>query len=404
MQIEFINHAGFILRVSGVAVCTDPWLSGTAFDGSWSLCTPTVMTPRDFDSVDFICFSHTHPDHFSLGTLSTIPPRTRSNINILYRNDASEEIAAACLELGFKSVQALTQRPTEVARHLRIASAEFRGGDAWIRYETEEANILNTNDCVIADVADAAKIGRWNPTVDILMTKFSYSSWAGNPEESLFRKALARDRLQAIALQASHFRPRTIIPIGNHSYFCHNENYYLNDEMNSPADACEFIERDLKIACALLYPGDNFRFGEKWDSYPRIAKFRREYDAIKALRFAAVNSPSKSTAEISDEHAFYRAEHRPIWVQRKLERQVGCTVHVTDLGVSVQLFEDQALRVVSATYAECDLAMASDCLSCCITKRYGFEDVRMGGRLRQPLSGGLRRCAQYFLGHPVDFE
>ena len=84
-RICWINHAGFELQSNGLRIVCDPWLTGLAFNQSWALLTETRFQPGDFEGVDYIWFSHEHPDHFSPPDLRSIPERIRSNITILFQ-------------------------------------------------------------------------------------------------------------------------------------------------------------------------------------------------------------------------------------------------------------------------------------------------------------------------------
>src|SRR5690606_28781721 len=64
MQIEWVNHASFVVRHEQVALISDPWLFGTAFDDGWSLLSPTRFRPEDFATLTHVWVSHEHPDHF----------------------------------------------------------------------------------------------------------------------------------------------------------------------------------------------------------------------------------------------------------------------------------------------------------------------------------------------------
>ena len=80
MQIEWINHASFIVNSGSVRLIADPWLFGRAFNESWELFVPSKFTADDFDSVTHIWFSHEHPDHFSPPVLSGSPRKPESRL------------------------------------------------------------------------------------------------------------------------------------------------------------------------------------------------------------------------------------------------------------------------------------------------------------------------------------
>ena len=73
MQIEMISHASVIVRSGEMALWTDPWLLGKAFNNSWTLLVPPALPPERYEEITHIWISHEHPDHFSVPTLSRCP-------------------------------------------------------------------------------------------------------------------------------------------------------------------------------------------------------------------------------------------------------------------------------------------------------------------------------------------
>jgi UDP-MurNAc hydroxylase len=84
-RIRWINHAGFELQTQGLRIVCDPWLDGLAFAQSWALLSETQFKPADFAGVDYIWFSHEHPDHFSPANIRSIPESARSGITVLFQ-------------------------------------------------------------------------------------------------------------------------------------------------------------------------------------------------------------------------------------------------------------------------------------------------------------------------------
>jgi len=64
MNIEWINHASFVLNYNNIRLITDPWIEGAVFNESWSLISKTKFKYSDFKRITHIWFSHEHPDHF----------------------------------------------------------------------------------------------------------------------------------------------------------------------------------------------------------------------------------------------------------------------------------------------------------------------------------------------------
>ena len=101
MEIEWVNHAGFVQRHRDVALLSDPWLSGTAFNDGWELLVPSLFTPSDVASVTHIWFSHEHPDHFSPPVLKKIPAEVRQGVQVVFQTSPDQRVAEFCRSIGF---------------------------------------------------------------------------------------------------------------------------------------------------------------------------------------------------------------------------------------------------------------------------------------------------------------
>ena len=82
-EIEFVNHASYIVQHEDVRILVDPWLTGYAFNLGWALQLPTPEKYLRIDiqnNITHIIFTHEHPDHFNPVWLSTIPEEKRREI------------------------------------------------------------------------------------------------------------------------------------------------------------------------------------------------------------------------------------------------------------------------------------------------------------------------------------
>ena len=66
--VKFINHASIIISNGNKSILTDPWYSGSSFDDGWKLLyeNETDDIINILNDVNYIWFSHEHPDHFSI--------------------------------------------------------------------------------------------------------------------------------------------------------------------------------------------------------------------------------------------------------------------------------------------------------------------------------------------------
>ena len=51
MQLEWVNHAAFVIHTGSTHLITDPWIEGTAFNNGWRLMSPTKFHYEDFSRI-----------------------------------------------------------------------------------------------------------------------------------------------------------------------------------------------------------------------------------------------------------------------------------------------------------------------------------------------------------------
>jgi UDP-MurNAc hydroxylase len=78
MLVEFLGHAGILLRLNETAIVMDPWFSKEgAFDGSWyQLPSNHDFICRDWSGLEAAIVSHEHLDHLDPEFLKTLAPKT----------------------------------------------------------------------------------------------------------------------------------------------------------------------------------------------------------------------------------------------------------------------------------------------------------------------------------------
>ena len=85
---------------------------------------------------------------------------------------------------------------------------------------------------------------------DILVSQFSYAAWKGGKENVVWRRLAAKEKLETLILQASHFKPKILEPFASYVFFSNKSNFYLNDAANKPQDvinAFEEISTKIKV-------------------------------------------------------------------------------------------------------------------------------------------------------------
>ena len=86
----------------------------------------------------------------------------------------------------------------------------------------------------------------------LLFTQYSYANWVeGGEKENKYRKKLAVEKLRRIKIQTEVLKPKFVVPFASMVRFCHKENSYMNDSMNTPRTTVDF-ELSFVVVCKTL--------------------------------------------------------------------------------------------------------------------------------------------------------
>jgi UDP-MurNAc hydroxylase len=398
MKITFVNHASFIIEHNGISVISDPWLEGRVFNNGWDLVSKTRMPFEAFRDIDYIWFSHEHPDHFSPPNLKKIPADVKKDITVLFQNTIDGRVADYCRKVGFKALTELEPGKTyPLGPDFEIMCEGFTEGDSWICYKAGGLTILTTNDCGILEEADARiikeKIGG---KVDILMTQFSYAYWAGGKDEVEFRQSVADNKLQLLKLQCDVFEPTVVIPIASFIYFCHQENFYLNDRVNTAARTEKFIRDNTKATPVVLYNGDEYTFGQEWNSDRAIAQYRQDFESIELSpeRLAQNNPVPFETLKASADAFVDNLNKTNNLIVKSILKDTK--IHLWDYDKTYSFSRKGSLEEKQYAPEECDVALSSESFAYCLKFPYGLDTTQINGRMQKPKGGHYQRFYNFF--------
>ena len=404
LNIHWVNHASFIVENNDVRLICDPWIEGSAFDHGWKHVVPTKFRYQDFEDITHIWLSHEHPDHFSPKNLQAIPSSIRARITVLYHAAVDHRIGAFCRNAGFKAIHELAPGEwLELSGDLRVRCEEAGSGDTWIAIRSNDQTILNINDSYLVHrwrlERVAAMVGA---KIDVLLTQFSYANWEGNPEEVEHRRGVAADHLDWMRLQCEVLAPTYVVPFASMVWFCHEENFYLNAEMNTVAMAYEFLAERVTATPVVMFPGESWTVGEPHDSVASITRYAPHYERIQATG-DLISSPVVEEAELRRlAGRFFRLLRRnnpgwALWLARRVGLLKAARIHVWDHARSYELSLEHGLVPSDVIEESCDVALGSESLAYMLRFLWGGATLHVNGRFRVPPGGDFRRFARYVL-------
>jgi hypothetical protein len=449
MKFHFVNHASFVVEQGPIRLICDPWIEGPVFNDGWDLLASTRFRYEDFRDITHIWFSHEHPDHFNPPNIKRIPEEYRREITVLFQHTSDKKVVRHCEKLGFKEVRELRLGDwSEIAPGIEVkccaANVEW-DADSWLCIRTPELTLLNLNDCGIDTREYAAEVRRQVGRVDVLATQFSYASWQGNPDDNQNRRRRADRVMATVQCQIQELQPRWVIPFASFVWFCHEENFFMNDAMNRIRDVAEKIGANSAATPLVMYPGDSWQVGAPYDSEPAILRYEADLGCVVDGKRPLVRTKevvsAESLMELADAFAkecskeigrllavFYVTlwnleKHRlgskgralnsavmAVW-RVLLGRTEPSYVFVSDHGQSYSFSLTAGLRRADRPRGECDVVISSESLAVCFKLPWGGETLRINGRFEAPPKGRdyrffniLRLARSLNLGAPIDWK
>ena len=410
MLVEFVNHASLIVTAGNVRLIADPWLEGKVFHDGWALMARSVMTFDDFKDITHIWFSHEHPDHFLPDNLKKISPEHRRTIEVLFQETRDKKVIRYCKGIGFGKVTELPPRTwVKLGDQMHVMNCPSDTNwlaDSWLCVRTPTSTLLNLNDC--GAIAELPAIKELVGGVDVLATQFSYAEWVGNHDAVQHRLEYDRGVLKQLMLQIEVLKPRYVIPFASFSWFCTEENFYLNSEKNKIHDVCDYIRQNTNAEPIAMYPGDRWTIGEPHDTASAIARY--EHDAYQiadaALRPRTQRERVDAPTLIEAGQIFRRRMNAltyPLLVRARLawncyHNRAGfgvgrlanlaklATLHVeparlflTDLGRAFTLDPSRGLQAADIPREACDIMLSSASLMYCLKFDWGGETLYVNG-------------------------
>ncbi len=142
LGFETIGNACLIVHDRGPVLVTDPWLTGTAYFGSWRL---SHAVPKEQQAnaarCKFVWLSHGHPDHLSLESLERLRDKT-----ILLPDHYGGRIAADLTGLGFTVRTLPCGEWLPVSDRVRIAALANYNQDATLVMDVDGHLVIDAND------------------------------------------------------------------------------------------------------------------------------------------------------------------------------------------------------------------------------------------------------------------
>lgn len=372
-----------------INLITDPWIFGSAFNDSWDLISESKMKIKDFENITHIWFSHEHPDHFYPSVLSSIPEVIRKKITVLFQDTIDHRVADKCRQLGFLVIEMKHNKFYKLDENFQVKCKPYMLYDSLLYLEIGDKKILNLNDCGVDSYRQAEYIHKITGDVDLLLTQFGYAAHIGDPEDVELRKIASKEKLTRIKIQAEVFNAKYVIPFASFIRFSHEDNIYMNDQVNKIRNVGEFIRNKTKSTPIILYPGDKWILGQEQDNHEAIEQYEKDFATEHEPH---KNSPIVPLDELQKLSKIYikKIQEQNNWTLIKFFHFVSflktAKIFLKDLELPVTFDLINGIHKSNFSKKTADIIIDSDSLAFALKFDFGADTLLANARFRK--SGG----------------
>ena len=299
MKIRFLNHASAVIETEHAVILTDPWFEGASFNNGWDLLAASPDVEAAMKNITHIWISHEHPDHFSPSFFLSLSQDVKERIEIIFQDTRDKRVCGFLRGKGFRVRELRHHQPHRIeATELCIGKSSFY--DSYLHLKSGSASLLNLNDCPINDDTTLKKIRHRFGLPTVLLSQFSYAAWKGGRESRAVRRQFAYEKLMTLKRQASCLQPEYLIPFASFIYFSNEENFYMNDSVNTIDSVFESL-KDSGTELITLKPGESWVVGDRHDNTNPRLFWREKFSGITSM---PRRKPGNSADEATLQEAF----------------------------------------------------------------------------------------------------
>lgn len=220
---------------------TDPWLTGTAFNGGWKQIVKSPSVEDVMSGVTHIYYTHEHPDHFSPKDFIELK-KINPNVKVLIQNHKDKK-----LRNFFKknNVQVMERSYRKILLGKSSWIKVFPWGvlDSFSLINLDGLKILNLNDCTIHSEFNLSYVKKMVGEVDVLLSQFSCGQYEGDESEPGRIIEASKQKLKSLSLQVRILSPKSLILSASYVYFSSKEYFYANKYNNNVKIAFDYLQK-----------------------------------------------------------------------------------------------------------------------------------------------------------------
>jgi UDP-MurNAc hydroxylase len=397
-KLTFLNHASFMIENNDAVLLIDPWYEGAAFNQGWNLLDTSIKNEDiikklvDSNKKIFIWFSHEHSDHFAVPFIKKLKNK-KIDLTFLYQKTLDGRVSAFLRKDNFKVLELNDGQSFHLSTNFEIKNWKYHSGDSYCWIRCADICLLNLNDCVV-DNSDAAFdiANKISSKIDILFTQFGYANWVGNESDKEYRSKVAQEKFERIQIQANILKPSIVIPFASFVYFSHSDNFYLNDQQNTP--------EKLRAAEQLLLLQENIFFMKPYDQLIledefeirnklQISTKMAEQHWNNLLNKIQPNINNDKTIHVDYlEKKFKKYRYKTFsnfLIAPQILEFLGfikpLKIKITDSLIKIEISYTKGFKILNNNI-DFDVAMKSDVLDFIFSNDYGYNATAVNGRYK----------------------
>ena len=387
-KLEFINHSCVIISNKNISIAMDPWIDGSVFNNSWNLLvkTPDYLIKR-LKKVDYVWFSHEHPDHFNPKNLKIFSKDT----NFLFQKTKDKRVINYLSKISNNVKELSFEENFFLDKSFSIKTIPFHYLDSMSLIIINNFRILNLNDCDIKNEKQLQIIKSLCGSIDLLLVQFSYAIGKSNKENKNERIDWSLKILNKLSKTISFLQPKNVIPFASFCYFCRNDNFYLNDSINKIGPTIEFLKKNNPhINFMTLYPGDTWDFKSKIDNKLPIKKYEDHYNKIKPNMIASNTFNLSENQIVAKKFIDKTVDKNNLFNLYKFFNKKFHKIffYVTDLNSVYEFnFTNGLIEAHNFNFSKPYCSLSSESLYQLFNSGYGYDALIIGGRFEANKTG-----------------
>lgn len=380
-QLEFINHSCVIISNKQTSIAMDPWIEGSVFNNSWNLLVETPENLKErLKKVDYVWFSHEHPDHFNPTNLKIFSKNTK----FLFQKTKDKrvinflsKISPHVKELNFKENYFLD-------KSFSIHTIPFQYLDSMCLIKLNDLTILNLNDCDIKNEKQLNEIKNLCGPIDLLMVQFSYAIGKSNKENKNQRENWSKNILKKLSKTINFLQPYNVIPFASFCYFSRYDNFYMNDSINKIGATIDYLKNNNPNVNFLgMYPGDTWDFKSKFNSDKSIDKYETHYQNISPINIGINRVNFHKIYESASEFIKKTKKNNNLFFLYNFlnKKDYKIFFHITDLNIKCDFdFKNCLTKIDDFDFSRPYCSLSSESLYQLFNNGYGYDALIIGGR------------------------